>query len=368
MSTSPIRPTQRPVETAATTPVSAPAAAKTEKVAADAFSTQGARNMVSLAPRAGEALIGRGLDIGDIVRGGINAVFGKDSSGLIGWMQKDKSLPPTKDITSDFKSTYEVVKTGGNPLPAEAKDYVYLTIDGLTGENWPGYMEGNREALRDKGLDVREIKVDTEASTLTNVATIKKAIEQVAAEGKQVVLIGHSKGGVDSSAALAMHPELKQHVRAFVAMQSPYGGAPLATDLLSNAATKLGVGALAKYIFQGDPKTVRDLTYAYRQDFIQKHPFPTDIPTVSLATTDTSQLSLVAAPSNYVRLRYGEKTDGLVNDRDAMIPGSNVVRLDNLDHIDSVMPNLKQLSAWEPGDLTVSLVAMALKHPPVVQK
>lgn len=372
MASSPIRPPQRPVETAplsgtATAPAAPAAPTAPANTLADGFApAQAPRNTLALRPPAGEALRG-GIDLGGIIRGGLKALLGKDSTGQLGWMQQDKSLPPTKDITSDFKSTYEAVKIGGNPLPDEAKDFVYLTVDGLTGENWPGYMEGNREALRDKGLDVREIKVDTEASTLTNVETIKKAIEQAASEGKQVVLIGHSKGGVDTSATLAMHPELKQHVRAFVAMQAPYGGAPLATDLLSNGATKLGVAALAKLVFNGDPKTVRDLTYAYRQEFVEKYPFPTDIPTVSLATTDTSQLSLVAGPSNYVRLRYGEKTDGLVHDKDGMIPGSNVVRLDNLDHIDSVMPNLKQLSAWDPGDLTVSLVAMALKHPPATQ-
>ncbi len=321
---------------------------------------------MTLAPQAGKALLG-GLDIGDIVRGGLNLLFGKDSTGLIGWMQKDKSLPPTRDITKDFKSTYKDMQIGGNPLPADAKDYVYLTVDGLTGENWPGYMEPNREGLRDKGLDVREIKVDTEASTETNAETIRKAIEKVSKEGKQVVLIGHSKGGNDITAAIALNPELKEHVRAVVTMQTPYGGAPLAQDLLSDAATKLGVDALAKYIFKGDPECVEDLTYTERMDFIKKHPYPTDIPTVSLATSSTSQASLLVGPNDYTRLRYGEKTDGLVSPRDAFVPGANVVRLSDLDHLNSVMPNFPQLSHWEPGDLTVSLVAMALKYPPATQ-
>ena len=37
------------------------------------------------------------------------------------------------------------------------------------------------------------------------------------------------------------HKELKSTVRAVVTMQSPYGGAPLATDLLSDPITKAGV-------------------------------------------------------------------------------------------------------------------------------
>lgn len=330
---------------------------------ADRFEPALARRSPSLLPppAGGQHLFG-GLELGGILGDGLDLLRGP-SAGQIGWMEK-AGLPPTRDITGDFRQTYEATRIGANVLPDEAKDYVYLTVDGLTGENWPGYMEANREGLRDRGLDVREIKVDTEASTLTNAETIRKAIESVGAEGKQVVLIGHSKGGVDISAALALHPELKQDVRAVVTMQSPYGGAPLATDLLSNGATKWGVDFLAKHIFKGDPDTVRDLTYAYRQQFIADHPYPTDIPTVSLATSSDSQLSLVAAPNNYARLRYGEKTDGLVSPRDGWIPGANVVKLDDLDHVNSTMPNIPQLSNWEPGDLTVALVAMALKHPP----
>src|SRR5687768_5002625 len=154
MSTSPISNRSRVAETPATSSTSPLAsAAKNDVVkASDRFDLATRPASSLLTPPAGQRLLG-GLDLGGIIRGGINAVLGRDSSGLIGWMQKDKTLPPTKDITSDFKSTYETVKTGGNPLPAEASDYVYLTVDGLTGENFPGYMEANREGLRDRGLD-----------------------------------------------------------------------------------------------------------------------------------------------------------------------------------------------------------------------
>ncbi len=74
-------------------------------------------------------------------------------------------LPPTRDITSNFRDTYAKAAAGEKLLPNEAKDHVYLTVDGLTGDNWPGYMSGNREALRRQGLDVREIQINTEEST-----------------------------------------------------------------------------------------------------------------------------------------------------------------------------------------------------------
>src|SRR5262249_48582097 len=155
--------------------------------------------------------------------------------------------------------------------------------------------------------------------------------------------------------------------RAVVAMQSPYGGAPLATDLLSDPITKLGVDALAKYIFNGSPDSVRDLTYAWRQQFIKEHPYPTDIPTVSLGTSSDSQLSLVAAPADYTKLRYGEKTDGLVSPKDARIPGSNPPPRPAPAHATPPSPTPPQPPRGEPGDLGGARGAMALKSPPVVQ-
>jgi hypothetical protein len=48
-----------------------------------------------------------------------------------------------------------------------------------------------------------------------------------------VLLLGHSKGGVDSAAALSLYwPQLKDKVAGLVIAQSPYGGSPVASDIL----------------------------------------------------------------------------------------------------------------------------------------
>ena len=47
------------------------------------------------------------------------------------------------------------------------------------------------------------------------------------------MLLGHSKGGVDAAAALSMYwPELKDKVAGLALAQSPYGGSPIASDIL----------------------------------------------------------------------------------------------------------------------------------------
>ena len=48
-----------------------------------------------------------------------------------------------------------------------------------------------------------------------------------------MLLLGHSKGGVDLAAALSLYwPQLKDKVAGLVVDQSSYGGSPVASDIL----------------------------------------------------------------------------------------------------------------------------------------
>lgn len=67
-----------------------------------------------------------------------------------------------------------------------------------------------------------------------NARVLKEYIEEIYwGSKKRVMLLGHSKGGVDAAAALSMYwPELKDKVAGLVLAQSPYGGSPIASDIL----------------------------------------------------------------------------------------------------------------------------------------
>lgn len=67
-----------------------------------------------------------------------------------------------------------------------------------------------------------------------NAWELKQYIEELYwGSGKQVMLLGHSKGGVDAAAALSIYQqELEGKVAGLALVQSPYGGTPLASDIL----------------------------------------------------------------------------------------------------------------------------------------
>lgn len=67
-----------------------------------------------------------------------------------------------------------------------------------------------------------------------NAWELKQYIEELYwGSGKRVMLLGHSKGGVDAAAALSVYwSDLKDKVAGLALVQSPYGGTPIASDIL----------------------------------------------------------------------------------------------------------------------------------------
>ncbi|KAK4847631.1 hypothetical protein QYF36_004141 [Acer negundo] len=198
------------------------------------------------------------------------------------------------------------------------------------------------------------------ASGEKNAREIKEYIEEIY-WGKR----GHSKGGVDAAAALSLYwPDLKDKVAGLALAQSPYGGSPIASDILREG--QLGdyvnlrklMEILICKVIKGDMQSLEDLTYEWRKEFLRKHQLPRVLPIVSfhteagitpavlatlshvahaelpsLSSGQSAKIPVVmslgagmAACAQLLQVRYSEKSDGLVTCCDAEVPRSIVVR------------------------------------------
>ncbi|KAI3943381.1 hypothetical protein MKW92_011029 [Papaver armeniacum] len=235
------------------------------------------------------------------------------------------------------------------------------------------------------GLACHIAKIHSEASVEHNAWELKQYIEELYwGSGKRVMLLGHSKGGVDAAASLSIYwPELKGKVVGLALVQSPYGGTPIASDILregqiADKETRRIMELVVCKFIKGDMRSLDDLTYEKRRDFITKHKLPEQIPLVSFHSEASVAPGVLATMSHiahaelpwlplpsfggeeeeaagtqagrqvpvivpiaaamalsalHLQLRYGEKSDGLVTCRDAEVPGSVVVHPDRkLDH------------------------------------
>ncbi|KAK1290364.1 hypothetical protein QJS10_CPB18g01060 [Acorus calamus] len=304
------------------------------------------------------------------------------SSEDIGWLQKYPELPPVEDGTARYMELLHSIRNGEHSLP---NSFVYLLIPGLFSNHGPLYFVNTKKFFSKMGLSCHIAKIHSEASVERNAWELKQCIEELYwGSSKRVMLLGHSKGGIDAAAALSIYwSDLETKVAGLALVQSPYGGTPIASDILREGqiadkeARRIMEFIICK-IIKGDMRALDDLTYEKRKEFITHHALPYDrIPIISFHTQarmapgvlatmshiahaelpwlplpsfgscelDSARMNPTKVPiiiplsaamavcALHLRLRYGEESDGLVTRRDAEVPGSVVVRPEQkLDH------------------------------------
>ncbi|MED6163748.1 hypothetical protein PIB30_083015 [Stylosanthes scabra] len=319
----------------------------------------------------------------------------RGSADDIGWLERAPGMPPVEDGTERFNEILDEIKHGVHRLP---NSMIYLLIPGLFSNHGPLYFVNTKASFSKMGLTCHIAKIHSEASVEKNARELKEYIEEIYwGSKKRVLLLGHSKGGVDAAAALSLYwSDLKDKVAGLALAQSPYGGTPIASDLLREGQLgdyvnlrKLTEILICKVI-KGDMRALEDLTYERRREFLMEHHLPDEVPIVSFHTEasispavlatlshvahaelptvagEPKKLPVVmplgaamAACAQLLQVRYGEKSDGLVTCRDAEVPGSVVVRPKRkLDHAWMVYSSLND----DPKEGDASQVCEALLY------
>ncbi|KAK9742765.1 hypothetical protein RND81_03G196000 [Saponaria officinalis] len=154
----------------------------------------------------------------------------RGSADDIGWLQRDPFMPPVTDGTQRFTEILNNIRFGVHKLP---NSLVYLLIPGLGSNHVPLYFVNTQTHLSNLGLSCYIAKIHSEASVEKNAREVKQQVEEIYnRSGKRVMLLGHSKGGLDAAAALSMYWfDLRDKVAGLVLAQSPYGGTPVASDI-----------------------------------------------------------------------------------------------------------------------------------------
>eukprot|EP00850_Spirogloea_muscicola_P012099 SM000077S21573 [mRNA] locus=s77:248000:252063:- [translate_table: standard] len=298
----------------------------------------------------------------------------RGSGDDIGWIQKETNLPPVEDGTERFNNHINRILNGVHTLP---DSLVYLLIPGLFSRLGNLYFVNTKKHLSQLGLTCHIAKIHSEAAVEKNAQEIRAYVDELYwATGKRVMLLGHSKGSVDSAAAVAMYPELRHKVAGIIFVQSPYAGSPVASDILrpgqiGDLQSRQILEMIFSKVIKGDLGSITDITYEKRREFLEKYPMPAGIPMVSfhseaskapavlstlshvthaeipwaskpsLGGDDVGEIpspakvpvamplaAAMAVCALHLELRYGEKSDGLVARKDAEVPGSIVVRPD----------------------------------------
>lgn len=203
------------------------------------------------------------------------------------------------------------------------------------------YMQPLADWLRAQHAAPGVVKLRTAEPVAANAALLRAAI---LAEPAPVLIIAHSKGGLEALAAL-LDPAVAARCVGLLAMQSPFFGSPVADAVVAAKPIEAAAEGLAQMLGIGSGAGLRDLTTAARRAWMAEHAariggIVATLPVACLATelrdgeaSGRERLHLAAA--QWMEKRGYGPNDGLVPVASALIPGARHVVLTG-SHIASV--------------------------------
>lgn len=249
------------------------------------------------------------------------------------------------------------------------------------------------------------VPIHTELSVARNAKVICDSVLKTCRGAKSVVLLGHSKGGVDVLSVIQRHPETIPFLHGIVTFQAPFSGTFL-VEFVSRS--KMALSALAgviEKVWGGEQESFHDMSYAARNrvlslvrtatgnkhrevsegvaadaGFLEDAVYVDDdeaqqhlalfkqVPTVSFGSTAPFEVHKIRsaanaagvasmAPAAQKIMQYtGFRCDGLVASSDARVPFCDLVALHDMMHTEPALyvPGTK----YKPGHLTACALAL----------
>jgi hypothetical protein len=195
------------------------------------------------------------------------------------------------------------------------------------------------QSLNDQQVKSKVLMVGGRSSSDANAVYIAEKISELKlAEDEYLVVIGHSKGAVDTMHALVNFPETSRRVGAVISVAGAINGTPL-VDHLDDIYFNLTRNFLPISCSGGDEGALDSLRPATRLSWTAANPLPGSTRYFSLATfSRREQINTLLKPG-YDRLQiYSPRNDGMLLSTDQIIPGSTLLGYANSDHWSVALP------------------------------
>ncbi|MEI7530009.1 MAG: tyrosine-protein phosphatase [Elusimicrobiota bacterium] len=280
---------------------------------------------------------------------------------------KELNRAPGTDITAEYKDILRSVAAArdraGDIRYRQLSGYRILFVPGFMtnpsinpglvyksagsgvapeGSFMPTYFYEQIKWLRANGLDAGIVKIESEAGIKYNANLIEAAIQL---SPTPVIIISHSKGGLDTLETLVRRPNLRDKVKGLVSIQSPYYGTPIADWVLSHEHSLSPMSALVLKLMGGSMQSVNDLSVKSRLAYQAENAdaiaaITAAIPTISFGAWKNEEKGVMDTNFETTRdlmLGWGIKSDGLVPVNSEMLQGANQIAVEGLDHLATVL-------------------------------
>lgn len=253
---------------------------------------------------------------------------------------REKENPDTGDWAAceQFLQTAPQARVDLTPL---ATKYRVLIVPGFfsacASSIAPAFGDG-LDHMRNQHQMTVEVWVPPNDSSEANGAAIAQYLrDHMVTDQRKYIVLGYSKGAPDVQTALALHPEAKDAVAAFVAVAGAVGGSLIADLLPAQANSWIQRFKLGKC--EGDVATAfTSLKKSVRQQFLAAHPNPV-VPSYSLpAVSDRAHTSKALLEAWQLMSFLSQRQDSQLAYEDAILPGSTVLGAARADHLAVALP------------------------------
>jgi hypothetical protein len=195
--------------------------------------------------------------------------------------------------------------------------------------------------LKNNGIKAGRVEIESEASIEENAVRVRAAIER---SERPVILMSHSKGGLDILEALREREDLYEKISGWLAIQSPFWGTPVADVwTTSDRSKKIADGILRR--LGGSSRSLLGMRVEERVPYMKSHEHEIRqmmqaIPTLIFASWKRDEPGDWDTPFEpFFRdqmARAEIKSDGIIPVNSMLIPGADVIVREGTDHVTTI--------------------------------
>jgi hypothetical protein len=219
------------------------------------------------------------------------------------------------------------------------------------------YVAG-AERLRSDGALVEHIVVSGRSGTASNARQIADVIERAQVpEQRQIIIVGFSKGSLDTLRFLTDFPAVAGTIDAVVSVAGPIYGTPLADRVRGPYAALLDKAPYDKCP-PGDGGVLESLSPATATAWLASNPLPLHVRYYSITGfTTRKHVARLLVPAWKILNKTDVRNDGQVFAADAVIPGATLLGFANADHwgIAETIESVRTFLAERPDPRTFPL-------------
>ena len=235
----------------------------------------------------------------------------------------------------------ETAPQGRVALAAIPTNYRVLIIPGFfsacASATAPAFGIGQDHLRMQHGMTVEMWVPPNDSSENNGIAIAEYLREHMQIDKRKYIVIGYSKGAPDVQMALAMNPDAKAAVAAFISVAGATGGSAVADLVPAQADAWINRFKLGQC--EGDAAVAfKSLKRSVRRQFLAEHPNPV-VPTYSLpAVSDRAHTSKALLESWQLMATLASKQDSQLAYEDAIVPGSTLLGAAKADHLAVALP------------------------------